>query len=487
MAARSQRSAQPAGRRKLLGRTEPRLSTPPLRKLTRRTTRGFEVSDFADTVVGEPLLPWQRWLGIHGLELRQDGTYRFRVVLVIVGRQNGKSVLARTVTLWKLYVDGARLALGVAQDLTTARYHLREADRAVREAPDLANERVKLAGTIGDERLVLASGAEYKIAATNRDAGRGLAIDQLDIDELRTQRSWEAWSALSATTRARPNAQIWVITSMGDDQSVVLNQIRESALAGRDPSIGLFEWSAPEGCELDDRDGWAQSNPGLGYTISEQTIASALATDPPEVFRTETLCQKVDQLDGAVDLGAWRSLTDPGGTLDAVRDRVMACVEVAPDGEHVSLLAGAVLDDGRVRVEPVAAWDSTQRARAQLAERLSMVEPRVVAWFPSGPSAALAPVLRGLPFEVVEIKGQAVAEACMGFADLVAARRVVHPGDPLLDAHVAGASKYYQGDGFRFARRGGVGHVDAAYAAAGAVHVALTHVEERPAPKPMVV
>ncbi|MGH3094816.1 MAG: terminase large subunit domain-containing protein, partial [Streptosporangiales bacterium] len=381
--------------RKLTGCIEPRLSTPPLRKLTRKTTRGFEVAEFADTVIGEPFLPWQRWLAVHGLELKPDGTYRFRVVVVIVGRQNGKSVAARTVTLWKLYVDGARLALGVAQDLTTARYHLREADRAVCAAPDLAGERVKLAGTIGDERLVLASGSEYKIAATNRDAGRGLAIDQLDIDELRTQRSWESWSALSATTRARPNAQIWAITSMGDDQSVVLNQLRESALAGRDPSVGLFEWSAPEGCDLDDRDGWAQSNPGLGHTISEQTIASALATDPPEVFRTETLCQKVDQLDGAVDLQAWRSCADAMGTLDSARERVMACVDVAPDGEHVTLAAAAE-SQGRVRVEVVAAWGSTQAARDALTDTLSRVDPKVVVWYPSGPAAALAPVLRGL-------------------------------------------------------------------------------------------
>ncbi|MGH3424656.1 MAG: terminase large subunit domain-containing protein, partial [Nocardioidaceae bacterium] len=433
------------------------------------------------------LLDWQRWLAIHALELDRSGGYRFRVVLALCGRQNGKSSLLRTLTLWKLYVDGARLALGVAQDLTTARHHLRQADAAVLASPDLARERVKLAGTIGDERLLLANGAEYRISAANRDAGRGLSVDLLVIDEVARQRETDAWAALNATTRARPNAQTWAISTMGDDSSVVLNHLRESALAERDPSIGSFEWSGQEGCDLDDRKAWAQANPALGRLFDERLISSALASDPPPVFRTEVLNQRVDQLDGAVDLQAWRSCSDAMGTLDSARERVMACVDVAPDGEHVTLAAAAE-SQGRVRVEVVAAWGSTQAARDALTETLSRVDPKVVVWYPSGPAAALAPVLRGLDgVESVEIKGTAVAEACMGFADLVASRGVVHPGDPLLDAHVAAASKYRQGDGYRFARRGGLGHVDAAYAAAGAVQAVLTHVEEPPLPRPMVV
>jgi hypothetical protein len=46
----------------------------------------------------------------------------------------------------------------------------------------------------------------------------------------------------------------------------------------------------------------------------------------------------------------------------------------------------------------------------------------------------------------------------------------VHGGDALLNGHLGGAKKYHSGDGWRFVRRG-TGHVDAAYAAAGAVHV----------------
>jgi hypothetical protein len=135
-------------------------------------------------------------------------------------------------------------------------------------------------------------------------------------------------------------------------------------------------------------------------------------------------------------------------------------------------------------VEIAAAWKSTEAARFELPGMLDKINPRALAWYPSGPAAALAPILRGRPGQV-ELKGGAVAEACQGFADLVAARRIVHGSDPLLDSHVAGAQKYRQGDGWRFVRRG-AGHVDAAYSAAGVVHAALT-IPDAPKIRPLVV
>lgn len=489
-------------KRRLVGCEKPRLATEPLRKLTRRTSLGYEVADFAAHVLGEPLLPWQRWLAIHALELSVDGGFRFRTVLALAGRQNGKTSLLRTIILWALYVNGARLVLGTAQDLSLARETWQNCIDTISGVPDLAAEMEKPRRVNGDEQFRLTSGARYKIAAANRSAGRGLPVDLLNFDELREQRSWAAWSALSKTTMARPRAQTWAISNAGDDESVVLNHLREAALSGRDASIGLFEWSAEYDCDLDDVKAWAQANPGLGHTISEQAIRSALGTDPPAVFRTEVLCQRVDALDSAVDLAAWRAGADPAGSLDKHRDRVVLCVDVAPDSAHVTMTAAAALADGRVRVEVVQAWKSTDAARVELPGLLQRVKPAAVAWFPSGPAAALAPFLR--PAEMVndqgkttkvtrpgdplyvELKGTSVAEACQSFADLVAARRVVHPGDPLLDAHIAGASKLRVGDGWRFTRRGAA-HVDGAYSAAGAVYTVLTMPAPQRMPKPMVV
>ena len=470
---------------KLVGRTEPRLHTEPRRPLTRETTRGCEVIEFAE-MIGEPFLPWQQWLAIHALELNPGGSFRFRTVVCLVARQNGKSTFKRTVSLWRLYIDGARLVLGVAQDVSLAREQWNYCQDTINACPDLKTEFDKVRNVNGDEWFRINTGGRYKIGASNRKAGRGLSVDELNIDELREQRSWDAWSALSKTTMARANGQTWAMSNAGDDESVVLNQLRDAALSGRDDSIGLFEWSAVDGCELDDPDAWVQANPGLGYTVSEAAIRSALGTDPPNVFRTEVLCQRVELLDGAIDLVAWKACADPTGTMP--EHGLVACFEPAEDGAHATLTAGVRLPDGRVRLAVVQAWRTTEQARSELQDALDKLKPAVVVWFPNGPGAEFAPILRPKDLrtvdgrrmsgrvEYIELTGLKVPEACQGLAGLAKARQVIHPADPLVDAHVAAAQKQYSGDGWRYARRVGDRpiHVDAAYAAAGAAHIALT-------------
>src|SRR5688572_13501177 len=102
------------------GSTEPRVYTPPLRELTPETSLGFSVIEFADEVLDMTLLPWQRWLLVHMLELRPDGGLRFRTVCVLMARQNGKSTLSQIIALWFMYVYGVALVIGSAQDLDVA-------------------------------------------------------------------------------------------------------------------------------------------------------------------------------------------------------------------------------------------------------------------------------------------------------------------------------------------------------------------------------
>ncbi|GEL17679.1 hypothetical protein [Pseudonocardia asaccharolytica] len=473
----------------ILGRTEPRLWTRPLVTgppgpcgcgcaLTPATSLGFEAIEFAAEVLGVQLLPWQRWWLIHALELRPEGGYRFRTLLTLIARQNGKTTLLKIVALWAMYMGRAELVLGAAQSLDIARESWAGAVALARGNDELAAEVENVRRANGEICLTLTNGARYRITAATDEAGRGLSVDLLVLDELRAQRDTGAWAALSKTTSARPNGLIVGISNAGSDQSVVLNTLRSAALAETEPTLGLFEWSAPDGCELDDVDGWAAANPALGRTLSAASVRTSLATDPAEVFRTEVLCQHVDALDSALDAAGWKAGADPAGSLAAVRARVAAVVDVAPDGAHVTLGGAALLDDGRVRVEIFGAWSSTEDARRELAELLARIGPAAVGWLPAGPAAALAPELRALG--AVEIKGQQVHEACQGLADLVQARRILHPADPLLDAHVAGAQRLHTGDGWRFARRG-AGHVDAVYAVAGAVHLART------VPEPVVI
>lgn len=489
---------------KLVGRVEPRLFTPPARPLTRRTTRGFEVIDFAEEI-GRPMLPWQKWLVKHALELNADGTYRFRIVLCLVARQNGKSDVKRTVSLWRLYLDEAKVVLGVAQDLALARAQMGMAKATITESPDLLAEYGGDRKTNGDEYFFLDPGnmpprapieayPRYLIRAFNRSAARGLSIDELNIDELREQTDWAGWAAVSKTVTARPYGQIWCMSNAGDDTSVVLNQLRDSALSGRDPSIGIFEWSAELGCALDDPKAIAQANPGLGHIITLPAILSSLHTDPPNVYRTEVLCQKVDILDGPFDLDAWKACGDAAIKAPSGRN-IVACFDRSEEGH--STLAVALAGEGPVQLAIRAAWTSDDDVRAELPGVLAELRPMALAWYPRSPAKAFATILRppkdaggkikvrreaqgDVPavtarIKVVELGGGKQGEAVQGLADLIKGRGIVWNNDPLLDAHVRGSQKQPDAEGgYKLIRRGG-GNVDAAYAAAGAVYTALAN------------
>jgi hypothetical protein len=147
-------------------------------------------------------------------------------------------------------------------------------------------------------------------------------------------------------------------------------------------------------------------------------------------------------------------------------------------------LVAARTPDGRVRLEVAGAWTGSDQARAELPGLLARIKPKVTAWYPGGPAGAFATILRPatIPYgtEYVELTGTKAASACMEFSDLIRAHQVLHAGDEILDTHIRTATKIPSGDaGWRFGRKDGSVHVDAAYAAAGATVAALAMPEPK--------
>lgn len=477
----------------------PRLSTPPLVTgpsgpcgcgcpLSPRTSKGFQAVEFAQETLGVTLFPWQRWWLIHALELTPDGLFRFRTVLTLISRQNGKTHLLKIVALYFLYLGHAQLILGAAQSLDIARESWRGAVDLAESVEELRDEIDKVLKSTVEYSIVLESGARYRITAANDKAGRGLSVDLLILDELRTHKDTQAWAALANTTMARPNSIIVAISNAGDDNSVVLNALRSEALGGADPTLGIFEWSAPDGCKIDDRAGWAQANPALGYAVTEQKLMSAMRTAKPNDFRTENLCQRVDALDAAIDPEGWAACADSELALD--QRQMVVCVEVAYDDGHVTAVAAAPMGDGRIGTQVLDAWVNTAEMRPALRVLFDELRPRAVGWFTQGDGVTIGPDLQAMQDDGLlgrklfmfeeEMRPEAPGlvkidqvPACMGLSDLVDNRQLTHSDDQLVNSHISASVRKDQGDGWRFARRG-AGRNDAAYATAGAVYLART-------------
>lgn len=506
----------------VLGCTEPRLWTPPLRELTPYTSVGFDRIEFARDVLHRPFDPWQEWLNIHAGELLPDGRPRFRIVLVLAARQNGKTEMPVILSLYWQFIEVASLILGTSTKLNYAQESWKKARKLadkVAQRNDAEGKRIReLIGrtrwyreTNGEQESWTVEDSRYKIAASNEEGGRSLTIDRLVCDELRQHHDYSAWDACEPAASPR-DAQIWAMSNAGDDNSVVLNDLRDDAiefikwwgengnegiaellLSGGYPEgmpdfrLGLFEWSAPEDADPTDIHALAQANPNLnrrnndGPTLlAKARRAVARGGKALTGFQTENMCIKVKLLDPAIDPGKWRDCFSPGD-LSGARSRVALVFDVAPDELHATLLAAAVLADGRTRIEAVSAWtgpDCMGRLRTDLPGHLAQIKPQALGWLPVGPAAALAADMRKRPgwppagVTVAEIRGE-VPAICMGLAEQVRAGRVAHSNDPLINDHVLGAERLYRGDVWVFSRKG-EGHVDAAYAAAGAVHLART-------------
>lgn len=211
------------------GSPVPRLWTPPLRELTPATSLGFDVIEFARDDLGVDLLPWQRWLAIHMLEIRDDGTLRFRKAIVLVARQNGKSTFMQILALYMMLVQAWPLVLGTAQDLGTAEEVWEEVVALLNDDEELAALVERVTKVNGKKALRLTTGERYLVKAANRRAGRGLRGNLVILDELREQQTWAAWAAITKTTNAQDRALIVGISNAGDSSSVVLRHQRLAA------------------------------------------------------------------------------------------------------------------------------------------------------------------------------------------------------------------------------------------------------------------
>jgi hypothetical protein len=488
----------------LLGSIQPRLATPPLRELTPETSYGFDVIDFARDVLGTPLDPWEEVAVIRGGELLPDRRPRFRYLLIIVARQNGKTLLSRVLTLYWMFVEKVPLVLGIANKLGYAKVSWSSVIKTAQRNPWLKSEVGPIRLTIGEECFTTTDECEYRIAAANADAGRSLTVHRLVIDELRSHKDFQCWNAATNAMNAVPYGQAVAITNQGDYNSVVLDSLRDSAIEFintgiGDPRLGLLEWSAPEGSNPTDVRALAMANPNLGHRVDLDALVGAgtraKAAGGLELtgFLTEVLCIRVNQLDSAIDLIAWINCaaTTPIDLADH-RDKVALCLDVALDGSHATLTAAAVVD-GLIHVEVIKAWDGwgcTKAVRADLPGVVREVKPRALGWFPNGPAAAVAADLadrghRDWPprrVKVEEIRGEVTA-VCMGYAEVVTALELRHPDDALLNQHVNSSGRQWRGDAWVFLRGRGSSPIDATYSAAGAVHLART----LPPPPPALV
>jgi phage terminase large subunit-like protein len=442
----------------LRGATKARLHSP----LLKGKTRADEIAKMAEEL-NMPLLPWQRWVLDDMMRIDSKGNYIRKLSLCLVSRQNGKSHLGRMRVIWGLFYGGETKHLIMSSNRATALMTFREIAWIIENAPHLKAGTKAIRYANGGERIELLNGATLDLVSDTRDSSRGRTCDFLWIDEVR-EISTEGYKAAIPTTRARPNSQTLLTSNAGDAFSETLNGLRERALSNPPKSFGFYEYSAPQYCKITDRAGWAQANPALGYTITEDTLEEAVATSPIENTRTELLCQWIDSLQSPWPHGVLEETSDstlqipPGGYT-------VFGFDVSPSRRNASLVAGQIMGDGRIGVGILQTWESQVsvddlKIAADIKAWADQYRPKMIC-YDKYATQSIAERLANAGQITKDISGQQFYQACSDLLDGLVNHRVVHNGQAELIQQMNNCAAKVNDSSWRIVKRKSAGDISA--------------------------
>lgn len=458
--------------------TLPRIFTPPLRDLSEPdATWGHDFIWFCEHILHSPLSDYQEWLAIHALEVLTkkkalefamieddptaeiakierlygppvikggrgipNGRLRFTKIIILISRQNGKTDFVKKLIKWALFRKRLPEVMATAQTLNKAMELWHEILREIEQHPKLdrmAGHIRKLNGS--QEFWTKGNTSRYRPVGIDENAGRGDTIDLLYIDELRTQKDYTGVNSLEGTTTVPDNGLIVTTSNAGSAHSVVLREYRKLAKKPIDEGSwentrqGLFEWSADPMADIDDEEAWKQANPDLGNgRITLATLRGFRESKSEASFRTEHLCQWVEELDDDIDpildLDRWqrRSVHTPL----QLGYRCLA-VEVSPTtGRTKFVSAGATRLGKHLEIAPVDEQMTVDEIVAFIQRFVGKNDPVAVVLDPKTDAVSLIEPLTRAGIEPTLISYSSLSQAYRTFLTRFGDGRLTNDGSP---------------------------------------------------------
>lgn len=433
---------------------------------------GYLVERWVRRRLGIELGPWQSYALERMLEHDADGDLLARITLVSVGRQNGKSVVVRSLIGWMLdegwkhpTFNAWTFILLAAHDARQARIPYEFVRRDLESYAQI-NRWGHTARRKGLERAratmkdgIESNGVRVDVATRQAGSARGVSPGLVCFDEVLTQTDFGMYEVLSPSLSAIKNSQMLLTSTAGFSDSVVLRSMfdrlyRQSTGAEQhDPSFMGLWWRA-ESDEIGlDRDALAKSNPALDDgRLSWRSLQNEYAVLPRGSWVRERLNRWHDErVDAAFTFAQWGQCRQQS-PLDDVVGRYTIGVDVQASWQQGTIVVAAMRSDGRVGVEvhrhlkarPTQALTADDFVR-EILQVMSKVDVERIVY---AHSSALLPALervgieRGLPCEPVN--STKLMQACHDFAEAVVSKRLAHD-DPFLDSEINVAQRRFIG------------------------------------------
>lgn len=254
---------------------------------------------------------------------RADGTRRFRVAYVEMGKGNGKSPLAAALGLYGLVADGESRAeiYAAATKRDQAQVLFRDAVAMVEQSPELRGRIVKSGKNPVWNLAYLKTASFFRpIASDNAQSGPRPHMGLLD--EVHEHKSPMMVDMIRAGFKWRRQPLLLMITNSGNDRTSVCWEQHEY---GRQVCAGLLEDDAYFAyvCAMDEDDDpmldescWVKANPLLGRTVTleylrEQVREARGMPGKESTVRRLNFCQWTDAASPWIGSQVWLAAADP--------------------------------------------------------------------------------------------------------------------------------------------------------------------------------
>lgn len=228
---------------------------------------------------------WEKaWLAATFGFVDDDGIRQYNLSVLIIGKKNGKSLLASAVSLYMLIGDGepGPEVYAVATKRDQAKIIWQEAKRMVRKSETLLKRIKPLLNELSSEDY---NCGVFKPLASDSDTLDGLNVHCCLMDELHQWKNGrQLYDIMADGTIGRDQPLILVTTTAGKIREDIYDEIYDDAVR---TTNGLFddvgykdEHSLYIIYELDKReewekpDCWEKANPGLGTIKNRNALAS---------------------------------------------------------------------------------------------------------------------------------------------------------------------------------------------------------------------
>ena len=399
--------------------------------------------------------------------------------LAVLGtpRGNGKSTFGGALAVWATFDNDETGAPQVPIVATTIGQAIRScygvAVSMVKKDPELLRRSLIYTGISVPRVSVPFNEGEMFPVSNDPDGLQGLDYSLAIVDEIGFQ-PIESWDSLRMASGKRSRSLAIGVGTPGLDRDNALFHVRRSVKEGAElPGLYFREYSAPEGCAIDDRTAWRIGNPAIeaGF-LRESALETDVGITPEGHFRIFRLGQWYDGVDswlGPNGRVIWNGLADPYDFVAGAPTWVGVDVGLKRDSTAVVMAqrdpAGMLHVTARLWLpladKPVDVTDVMEHlrelARAYDVQAISY-DPR----FFDVPAKMLSD--EGLLLVEVPQSVEHMTSVCGSLLEIIKGGKLRHDGNEVMATHILNAVPRFNERGFTLQKSKSRGRIDAAIA-----------------------